>query len=101
LNLNCNNSSNNSWDQSQSYERSIISKLNKSNMKAYWIWCKKNKECFHYKKFSHIAKDCWDNKNTDKSKDKNKDKSKNKNKKKNKDKKKLKIVKVDLNDLKN
>ena len=49
----------------------------------------------------HIAKDCWDNKNTDKSKDKNKDKSKNKNKKKNKDKKKLNIVEVELNNLKN
>ncbi len=52
---------------------------------------------FHCKKFLHIAKDCWDNKNTDK----NKDKNKNKNKKKSKDKKKLKIVEVDLNDLKN
>ncbi len=49
----------------------------------------------------HIIKDCWDNKNTDKSKDKSKDKNKNKNKKKSKDKKKLKIVKVDLNDLNN
>ncbi len=38
---------------------------------------------FHYKKFLHIVKDCWDNKNTDKSKDKNK--------KKNKDKKKLNV----------
>ncbi len=56
---------------------------------------------FHYKKFLHIVKDCWDNKNTDKSKDKNKDKSKNKNKKKSKDKKKLKIVEVNLNDLEN
>ncbi len=68
-------------------------------MKAYWIWCKKNKVCFHCKKFLHIAKDCWDNKNTDKNKDKNKNKSKNKNKKKSKDKKKLKIVEVDLNNL--
>jgi len=57
--------------------------------------------CFHCRKFSHIIKDCWDNKNIDKSKDKNKDKNKNKNKKKNKDKKKLKIVEVDLNDLEN
>jgi len=95
--LNCNNLLNNSWDQSQSYERSTISKLNKSDMKAYWIWCKKNKACFHYKKFLHIVKDCWDNKDTDK----NKDKNKNKNKKKSKDKKKLKIIEVDLNDLKN
>ncbi len=78
-----------------------MSKLNKLNMKAYWIWCKKNKVCFYYKKFLHIVKDCWDNKNTDKSKDKSKDKNKNKNKKKSKDKKKLKIVKVNLNDLKN
>ncbi len=70
-------------------------------MKAYWIWCKKNKVCFHCKKFLHIAKDCWDNKNNDKGKDKSKDKGKNKNKRKSKDKKKLKIVKVDLNDLKN
>ncbi len=66
-------------------------------MKAYWIWCKKNKVYFYYKKFLHIFKDYWDNKNTDKSKDK----SKNKNKKKSKDKKKLKIVKVDLNNLNN
>ncbi len=72
-------------------------KLNKLNMKAYWIWCKKNKVYFHYKKFLHIVKDCWDNKNTDK----NKDKSKNKNKRKNKDKKKLKIIKVDLNNSEN
>ncbi len=43
----------------------------------------------------HIAKDCWDNKDTDKNKDKSKDKSKNKNKKKSK------IVEVDLNDLEN
>ena len=50
---------------------------------------------FHYKKFLYIIKDCWDNKNTDKSKDKNKDKSKNK------DKKKLKIIEVNLNNLKN
>jgi len=78
-----------------------MSKLNKSDTEAYWIWCKKNKVYFHYKKFLHIAKDCWDNKNTDKNKDKGKDKSKNKNKKKNKDKKKLKIVEVDLNDLEN
>ena len=70
-------------------------------MKAYWIWCKKNKACFHYEKFLYIIKDCWDNKNTDKNKDKDKDKNKNKNKKKNKDKKKLKIVEVDLNNLKN
>ncbi len=70
-------------------------------MKTYWIWCKKNKVYFHYEKFLHIIKDCWDNKNTDKSKDKNKDKNKNKNKKKNKDKKKLKIVEVDLNNLNN
>ncbi len=70
-------------------------------MKAYQIWCKKNKVCFHCKKFLHIAKDCWDNKNTDKNKDKGKDKGKNKNKKKSKDKKKLKIVEVNLNDLKN
>jgi len=56
---------------------------------------------FHYKKFLYIIKDCWDNKNIDKSKDKNKDKNKNKNKRKNKDKKKLKIVEVDLNDLNN
>ena len=56
---------------------------------------------FHCEKFLHIVKDCWDNKDTDKCKDKNKDKSKNKNKRKNKDKKKLKIVEVDLNDLKN
>jgi len=92
---------NNSWDQFQSYERSIMSKLNKLNTEAYWIWCKKNKIYFHYKKFSHIAKDCWDNKNNDKNKDKSKDKSKNKNKRKSKDKKKLKIVEVDLNDLEN
>ena len=59
-----------------------MSKLNKSDMKTYWIWCKKNKIYFHYKKFLHIAKDCWDNKDTDKNKDKSKDKNKNKNKKK-------------------
>ncbi len=70
-------------------------------MKAYWTWCKKNKVCFHCKKFSHIAKDCWDNKDTDKNKDKSKDKGKNKNKRKNKDKKKLKIVEVDLNNSEN
>ncbi len=72
-------------------------------MKAYWIWCKKNKVCFHYKKFLYIVKDYWDNKNTDKNKDKSKDKNKNKNKnkKKSKDKKKLKIVKVNLDNLKN
>ncbi len=70
-----------------------MSKLNKLNMKAYWIWYKKNKVYFHYKKFLYIVKDCWDNKD--------KDKNKNKNKKKNKDKKKSKIVEVDLNNLKN
>ncbi len=62
-------------------------------MKAYWIWCKKNKVYCYYKKFLHIIKDCWDNKDTDKSKNKNKKKSKNK--------KKLKIIEVDLNDLEN
>ena len=71
-------------------------KLNKLDTEAYWIKCKKNKICFHYKKFLYIVKDCWDNKNTDKNKDKNKNKSKNKKKNKNKDKKKLKIVEVDL-----
>ncbi len=70
-----------------------MSKLNKLGRETYWIWCKKNKVCFHYKKFLHIVKDCWDNKNIDKSQDKNKKKSK--------DKKKLKIIKVNLNDLKN
>ena len=101
MNLNYNNSLNNSWDQSQSHERSIMSKLNKLNTEAYWIWCKKNKACFHCEKFSYIVKDCWDNKNTDKNKDKSKDKGKNKNKGKSKDKKKLKIVEIDLNDLNN
>ncbi len=72
-------------------------KLNKLNTEAYQTWCKKNKVYFHYEKFLHIVKDCWDNKNTDK----NKDKNKNKNKRKNKDKKKLKIVEVDLNNLDN
>ncbi len=33
---------------------------------------------FYYKKFLHIVKDCWDNKNTDKSKDRDKDKNKKK-----------------------
>ncbi len=87
----------NSQDWSQSHERLTTFKLNKLNMKAYWIWCKKNKVYFYCKKFLHIAKDCWDNKNTDKSKDK----SKNKNKKKSKDKKKLKIVEVNLNNSEN
>jgi len=64
------NNLNKTQDQFKSHDRSIMFKLNKLNMKAYWIWCQKNKVCFHCRKFLYIVRDCWDNK------------SKNKNKKK-------------------